>query len=261
MKIPSLLLKCGSLLLITTLISAKETLSSEEDAEFDQEEKIKTVEEIYSKNLVEITTINVIEETTDSEPIFQPKNINDNDNNEDDEEEEESRNEKGETYKNDTNNKSSNKKKSDNDDENAEGDESDGDGDEEGEESSAPTCDVEFFLEKLIPEDYYPHEPTSSSSEDNPSAANESAGPKSPSVVVHHLNETIERINRMHHFTTRLSANLTPFLRQLASHLSDLLYEAKLPYQCMGAFMHLFTALGDQKSWAIGCKFKIVLKV
>lgn len=124
-------------------------------------------------------------------------------------------------------------------------DNSDGDDDEEDE---SPTCDVKFFLDKIIPEDYYPHQhPTLNN--DGTMSINSRIG------SVPHLNDTIERINRLHHFSTTLASNLTPFLRQLASHLSDLLYEAQLPFECMGAFMQLLTAVSEQKTWALGCKF------
>lgn len=131
-------------------------------------------------------------------------------------------------------------------------DEKKGDDNDEDEgrddEDETPTCDVKFFLDKIIPEDYYPHQEANSNN--NGGSVNNSTN----SLKVYHLNDTVERINRLHHFSTSLTTNLTPFLRQLASHLSDLLYEAQLPYECMGALMQLTSALSEQKTWALGCK-------
>ncbi len=49
--------------------------------------------------------------------------------------------------------------------------------------------------------------------------------------------------------------NMMPYLRQIGLHLSEYLYEAQLEPDCMGALVKLSTAIGNQKPWAMNCKY------
>lgn len=104
--------------------------------------------------------------------------------------------------------------------------------DDDGDDDSS-SCSAQFFLEKLIPEDY----------------------PTAISKDVSHINETIQRLNKMHAYSTQLRDNWTPFIRELGSHLSDSLYEAQLETNCMVSLYKIISAVqNDQKAWALSCK-------
>lgn len=115
-------------------------------------------------------------------------------------------------------------------DEDEEGDEEDDDYEDEDETDSV--CTAEYFLDKIIPKDY----PTEITKE------------------VHHLNETILRLNRMYNFSSTVLDNLNPFFREMASRFSDFVYESELDSECMAALFKVMGGLRERKRWAMSCK-------
>lgn len=61
------------------------------------------------------------------------------------------------------------------------------------------------------------------------------------------------RYYRMTNFTSNLQVKFTPFAKELASLLSDLLYEAQLEPVCIGALLKLTSGIAHRKPWALSC--------
>lgn len=93
-------------------------------------------------------------------------------------------------------------------------------------------CTAEYFIDKIIPKDY----PTEITKE------------------VHHLNETILRLNRMYNFSSKMLENLNPFFREVASRFTDFVYESELDPECMAALFKVVAGLRQRKPWAMSCK-------
>ncbi|KAF7494136.1 Nose resistant to fluoxetine protein 6 [Sarcoptes scabiei] len=90
-------------------------------------------------------------------------------------------------------------------------------------------CTASYFLDRIIPEDY-PHE---------------------ISKDVKHINETIERLNRIYTFSDKMIERLNPFLREMVSRLTEYIYESRLSSECMGALFRVFRAVNERKPWAL----------
>lgn len=108
-------------------------------------------------------------------------------------------------------------------------DDEDDEDDYEDETLANNVCTAQYFLDKIIPEDY----PTEISKE------------------VKHINETIERINRMYNFSNQIVTKLNPFFREMASRVTDFLYEAQLNPPCLGSLFRIIKNMNDRKPWAL----------
>nr|XP_027194180.1 nose resistant to fluoxetine protein 6-like [Dermatophagoides pteronyssinus] len=126
--------------------------------------------------------------------------------------------------------KNNNEKDDDYDDDDDDDGDNDNDNNEESYESNPNSiCTASYFFDRVIPDDY-PHE---------------------ISKDVKHINETIERLNRMYTFTNKMLERLNPFLREMVSRMSDYLYESQLDSDCMGALFRVFRAINQRETWAM----------
>ncbi|KAH9491201.1 hypothetical protein DERF_015932 [Dermatophagoides farinae] len=135
--------------------------------------------------------------------------------------------EKPKWLKKNPNNNDNGGKKNKNDDDDYDDDDGDDDDDDDNDDDNSDEepyesnpnsiCTASYFFDRIIPDDY-PHE---------------------ISKDVKHINETIERLNRMYTFTNKMLERLNPFLREMVSRMTDYLYESQLDSECLGALFLL----------------------
>ena len=58
----------------------------------------------------------------------------------------------------------------------------------------------------------------------------------------------------MYNFSNQIIEKLNPFFREMASRVTDFLYEAQLDAQCLGSLFRIIKGLNQRKPWAISCK-------
>ena len=78
-------------------------------------------------------------------------------------------------------------------------------------------------------------------------------GPVTQSVK--HINETIERLNRMYRFSNKIRENFQPLFRELGSRMLDFFYEAQLEPACIGSLLRIIRGINRNRPWAMSCKF------
>ncbi|CAG2102300.1 unnamed protein product, partial [Medioppia subpectinata] len=79
---------------------------------------------------------------------------------------------------------------------------------------------------------------------------------KNRSVIyqrVDHINQTIDKLNRLKNITDKIRQTYEPIVQRLGSRLSEVLMEIDLPNDCMRSLITIMTGIKDQKRWVKPC--------
>jgi hypothetical protein len=77
------------------------------------------------------------------------------------------------------------------------------------------------------------------------------------SGIVPHINQTIERIERIVKWTQKLYNNneIVRAIKLIGSRISDTLYELDLPPECFASIVQVMNGIRNRKLWAIKCEY------
>jgi hypothetical protein len=77
------------------------------------------------------------------------------------------------------------------------------------------------------------------------------------SGIVPHINQTIERIDRIVNWTQKLYNNneIVRAMKLIGSRISETLFESDLPPKCLASILKVMDGIRNGKLWAIKCEY------
>jgi hypothetical protein len=81
--------------------------------------------------------------------------------------------------------------------------------------------------------------------------------------IVPHINQTIERIERLMNWTQKLYNNneLVRGIKLIGSRIFDILYESDLPPKCLASIFQVINGIRNGKHWALKCDYYVIYKI